>query len=101
MRAREVRALRGVFGSITSSKVDIGLGARRFAFLHAVALVHRGRSLAALERANAMGSPFGLKAWVVSGAERANPTPPVPTMLADADRSAGQLPAGLAHLMET
>lgn len=50
---------------------DIGLDERRFAFLHAVALVHRDRSLAVLERANAMGSPFGLKAWVVSAVPNA------------------------------
>ncbi len=70
MRGREVRALRGVLGPSPRAR---GYRARRarFAFLHAVALVHRGRSLAALERANAMGFPFGLKAWVVSAVPNA------------------------------
>ena len=58
------RALRGGLGpDLYLEQGDSILGPRRarFAFLHAVALVHRGRSLAALERANAMGFPFGLR----------------------------------------
>jgi tetratricopeptide (TPR) repeat protein len=73
---------------------------RGFAFLHAVALVHRGWSLAALGRAND-GIPLlseGLEGF--RAAECINPAPPGLTMLADADQSAGQLPAGIAHLEE-
>jgi tetratricopeptide (TPR) repeat protein len=73
---------------------------RGFAFLHAVALVHRGWSLAALGGAND-GIPLlseGLAGF--RAAECTNPAPPGLTMLADAHRSAGQLPAGLANLAE-
>ena len=73
---------------------------RGFAFLHAVALVHRGWSLAALGHANdgillLSGGLAGFRA-----AECTNQAPPGLTMLADADRSAGRLSAGLAHLVE-
>jgi len=73
---------------------------RKFAFLHAVALVHRGWSLAALGHAND-GLPLlseGLAGFHT--AECTNPAPPGLTMLADAHRLAGQLPVGLAHLAE-
>jgi predicted ATPase len=73
---------------------------RGFAFLHAVALVHRGWSLAALGHAND-GIPLlsgGLAGF--RAAECTNQAPPGLTMLADADRSAGKLSVGLAHLVE-
>jgi class 3 adenylate cyclase/tetratricopeptide (TPR) repeat protein len=73
---------------------------RGFAFLHAVALVHRGWSLAALGRANDGITLLSEGLAGFRAAECTNPTPPGLTMLADADRSAGQLSAGLAHLME-
>jgi predicted ATPase len=70
------------------------------AFLYAVALVHRGWSLAALGHAND-GIPLlseGLAGFHT--AECTNPAPPGLTMLADAHRLVGQLPVGLAHLVE-
>jgi predicted ATPase len=74
---------------------------RKFAFLHAVALVHRGWSLAALGHAND-GIPLlsqGLAGFRT--AECTNLAPPGLTMLADAHRLAGQqVTAGLAHLVE-
>ena len=73
---------------------------RGFAFLHAVALVHRGWALAALGHAN---DGIQLLSEGLAGfraTECINPTPPGLTMLADANRLAGQLPVGLAHLAE-
>jgi hypothetical protein len=73
---------------------------RKFAFLHAVALVHRGWSLAALGHA---GDGIPLLSEGLAGfrtAECTNPAPPGLTMLADAHRLAGQVPVGLAHLLE-